>query len=255
MTLPPNDLTIVLVNSLYSSNIGATSRAMHNMGFTKLRLIAPNCSIDQNAKLAAATGQHALENRVTYSNWDEFNLTEPNGVRIALTARDGRTRAVHDLQSTLKSINIDRPLFFIFGREDHGLNGEDLRNSHYSCSLPTYSDNPSLNLAQAALLAMFVFRQSFGGIRSILDGQTLATVTTNKSNKRFLFPDETLRRWLLTLGFDLSKPRTNAYTTLRRMILHNIPTDREIKTFESVVQQTIRKLEIVKDKFQKQETE
>lgn len=242
-------LSIVLVRTLYDSNIGASSRAMNNMGFTRLILIDPKCEITYAAQQAAASGQEALQNRVTYKSWDEFYKCEKDGIRISLTARDGRGRQVGDLAETLAQIKNqassnegpqDLNLYFIFGPEDWGLSAEDLSLSHFACSLPTYSDNSSLNLAQAVLLSLFVFRQSFGGKRSVLDGQLRDR--KNEFNKHQVFPEETLKTWLIEMGFDLSKPKINAYSVLKKMLLKNTPTAKELNTLEIVLQQSIRKL-------------
>ena len=60
------ELRIVLVRSIYERNVGATSRAMANMGFTKLILVGPVCEFTIEANMAAATGQYALENKTIY---------------------------------------------------------------------------------------------------------------------------------------------------------------------------------------------
>jgi tRNA/rRNA methyltransferase len=62
-----------------------------------------------------------------------------------------------------------------------------------------------------------------------------------------VFPEETLKEWLITLGFSLDKKKTNVYTVLKRMILHNVPTPKEVNMLETVLQQTIRKLKNKKD--------
>jgi tRNA/rRNA methyltransferase len=226
---------------------------MSNMGATRLILINPQCSIDYETQQAAATGQFALQNRVEFKSWDEFYATESNGIRIALTARDGRARAAYDFRSTLdrlEQINTTTELgaasqiYLIFGPEDCGLSLDDVKECHYCCSLPTFGENWSLNLSQAVLLTLFILRDSWGGERTTLDGQFrsrdfLERESVKKAN---LIPDKTLRLWLETLGFDISKRRINVYTVLKRMFLHNIPTPKELKIFETVLQQNIRRL-------------
>jgi tRNA/rRNA methyltransferase len=247
-------LTVVLVRPTYASNIGSTSRAMSNMGVQRLILIDPNCKVDYSAQQAAATGQQALQSRSEYANWQEFYEKEPEGVRIALTARDGRGRNVRDLQETLEGLSrlvpdqelreahpgfIPAPhLYFFYGTESCGLSAEDLENMHFCCSIPTYGENPSLNLAHAAMLSLFIFRSVFGGTRR--EGQELGDGYRPVKNA-FYFPEESLRLWLETMGFNLSK-RMNVFTVLRRMLLHNVPTAQELRILETVIQQTIRRL-------------
>lgn len=256
------EINIVLVRPLYASNVGACSRAMSNMGAHQLFIVDRQCEIDYSAQQAAATGQEGLQKRIEYSSWEEFYDKESNGIRIALTARDGRSRQVFDLEDTLMKIRdsrlsqedvaaptVENKIYLIFGPEDCGLSFSDVKNCHYCCSIPTFGDNWSLNLAQAVLLALFITRKTWGGTRTVLDGQirpreikqneNLLAIKSQKSN---LLPDRTIKIWLETLGFDLSKKKVNVYTVMRRILLHNVPTYQEVRILETILQQNIRKL-------------
>ncbi|MFP5520039.1 MAG: RNA methyltransferase [Bdellovibrionia bacterium] len=246
----PFDVRVVLVRSLYDRNIGATSRAMSNMGFEKLILLAPKCEVTYEAQQAAATGQKALQQRVVYQSWEEFESQEPESIRIAFTARDGKGRNVQDLNLVFDHVRDVAPQFqkksetpftvhLIFGPEDWGLAGEDLEHSHFAACIPTYGENWSLNLAQAVLISLYDLRRSWGGQRTSLDGQQMPR---EKHSSSVMLPDETLKIWLTEMGFDLSKRRINVYTVLRRMLLQNTPTRKEITILETVLQQSIRKL-------------
>jgi tRNA/rRNA methyltransferase len=246
----PLDLRVVLVRSLYERNVGATSRAMANMGFTKLILLDPKCDFTIEANKAAASGQQALAEKVIYKSWDEFYKHEPRGIQIATTARDGRGRQTEDLESTLENLKTSHPDFLketetpitvhlLFGPEDHGLEGDDLKYANFCCCLPTYGQNPSLNLAQASLLTLFIFRRVFGGERTRLDGQQKPRAVQKKP---LIFPDETLKAWLTEMNMDLSKRRINAFTVLRRMLLQNAPSEKEFRVLEIVLQQSLRRM-------------
>jgi tRNA/rRNA methyltransferase len=221
---------------------------MANMGVSRLILVNPQCEITYSAQQAAATGQNALQNRTVYSDWPSFFNSEPDGIRISMTARDGRGRAVKDLATTLKWLSTEDsrlqdtelsvPIYLIFGPEDWGLSAEDLEFTHFACSIPTYGNNTSLNLAQAVLLALFIVRETLGGEKSLLEGETRGA----RANQEQVFPEATLQTWLTEMGFDLSKPKMNAYLVLKRMLLHNVPTQKELVILETVLQQSIRKL-------------
>lgn len=249
------DIRIVLVRSIYERNIGSTSRAMANMGISQLILIAPQCELTIEAQKAAATGQQGLQNRIVYANWDEFLANEPHSLKIATTARDGRGRQVQDLETTLKYFletnaeikkQSENPfvIHVIFGPEDWGLSAEDIKFANFCCSIPIYGENTSLNLAQATLLAMFIIRQTLGGQKTRLEGQQKPKAQQKKSE--FIFPDRTLEKWLLEMGFNLSKKKMNVYTVLRRMLLQNTPSAKEFRALEIVLQQSIRKLQELK---------
>lgn len=245
------EVRIVLVRTIYERNIGSTSRAMSNMGFDQLILVDPQCELTFEAQQAAATGQTGLQNRKTYKDWNEFQMQEPESIKICFTARDGKGRQVRDLDEILQDIREKAPQFqiksevpyvvhLIFGPEDWGLSAEDLEMANFCACLPTYGENWSLNLAQATLLAMFSLRKAWGGQRTPLEGQDLRRAPQGIEG---INPDQTLRKWLTEMGFDLSKKRINVYTVLRRMLLQNTPTKKELVILETVLQQSIRKLE------------
>lgn len=214
-------------------------------------LIAPQCEIDYEAQQAAATGQTPLLQRLVYANWDEFYRSHPEGIRLSLTARDGRGRGVRDLGQVLAELPLASPIlqksstqvvpiYLIFGPEDAGLSAQDLELTHHCCSIPTYGENWSLNLAQAVLLALFILRQSWGGERTPLDGMQPERTSTRAQ----AFPEATLRTWLLEMNFDLSKKKINAYTVLKRLLLQSTPTAKELRILEIVLQQSLRKLRL-----------
>lgn len=245
------DLRVVLVRSIYERNVGATSRAMANMGINQLILIDPKCEFTIEAQKAAATGQEALQNRLIYKNWDDFFSHEPRGLFIATTARDGRGRQAQDLESTLqnfkishKELNTDSEVPFVihlvFGPEDWGLSASDIQYANACCCIPTFGNNSSLNLAQATLLALFIFRTVFGGNRTQLDGYQKPKSLQKKPED--IFPDQTLKLWLTEMGFKLDKKKMNVYTVLKRMLLQNAPSTKEFKILEIVLQQSLRKL-------------
>lgn len=246
------EIHIVLVKSLYALNVGSVSRAMSNMRAHQLHLVQAQCTITYDAQQMAANGQEGLMNRKEYASWDDFFAQNPEGIRIALTARDGRARRLHDLKSGLQFIaqlpetkrSELNKLYLIFGPEDCGLSGEEIDLAHFACSLPTYGENWSLNLAQAVLLALFITRDTWGGERTTLDGQVRPREVRLKENLKSSnqLPETVIKDWIETLGFDLSKRRINAYTVLRRILLHNVPSTKELRILEVVLQQTLRKL-------------
>jgi len=250
------DIRIVLVRSIYERNVGSTSRAMANMGIQQLILIAPQCELTMEAQKAAATGQNGLQNRIVYKDWNDFLSHEPHSLKIATTARDGRGRQVQDLETTLKyfletNTEIKRQsdnafvIHIIFGPEDWGLSADDIQHANFCCSIPIYGDNTSLNLAQATLLAMFIARQTLGGEKAQFEGQQKPKALQKKPDA--VFPEKTLEKWLLEMGFDLSKKKMNVYTVLRRMLLQNTPSTKEFRVLEIVLQQSIRKLQELKE--------
>jgi tRNA/rRNA methyltransferase len=256
------ELRVVLVRSIYERNIGATSRAMSNMGADKLILVAPQCEIGFDAQQTAATGQAPLRDRIVYDSWTEFLKNEPDSIRICFTARDGKGRQVRDIDEVLEDIRTKSPQFrresdtpfpvhLIFGPEDWGLSAEDLENGHFAACIPTFGENWSLNLAQATLLGLFSVRKAWGGERTTLDG---GKDRRAPEGVEAINPDETMKTWLQEVGFDLSKKKINVYTVLRRMLMQNTPTRKELVILETVLQQNIRKMRKYNDLRKKLKT-
>lgn len=236
------EIDIALVRTEYPSNIGASARAMANLGGNRLILIDPKCKITHKAKQAAAGAQAQLRKRVTYPDWQSFYENEPEGIRIALTRRGGKKRRVNPLESSLKEARRKRKkiskIYLIFGPEADGLDVDDVAFAHQCCHLPVSGEFGSLNLAQAVLLALYITRQVFPP--KALPRQTTADM--DAVAQEFYFPDDSIREWLTAMGFDVSARKSSAYLTLKKLFLQKFPTKHEMQVLDAILQQNIRKL-------------
>ncbi len=234
------NLNLVLVRTEHSANVGATMRAVANMGWHRLIMVNPRCKIDSQARQMAVGCAGRLSEIVHYPTWSEFYATEGEGLRIALTRRAGKKRRVtpleHEIQGLAKS-DVEN-LYLILGPESDGLDSEDMAFVNHACHLPVYGDFASLNLSQAALLAMYIVRREITSENRV----QLTTGRPARPVRPFYFPDGTIRRWLEAMGFDISARRSSAYLTIRRLFLQNRPTRHEMQVLDAVLQQNIRKL-------------
>ena len=207
------------------------SRAMSNFGHEKLILIEPLCELDRTANKGAAQGQQPLRDCTIYASWEEYAEKEPDGPRIAYSRREGRRRPVYDINELTDwpPLSDGRPVSLIFGTEDHGLSGDDLRWAHRTCTLEIPGPLKSLNLSHAVVLAL-----------SQLPKLKPAEASEPEPVQK---PDEHLHRWLTALNFDLSSKNWNAYYSLHQMIMKSNPTQREMELFQSVIEQTLRRLD------------
>lgn len=242
------ELNVVLVRSIYSLNVGYTARAMTNMGANRLILIDPKCEMDIDARNGAAGAQDKLLKSTVHANWQEFLQKENEGVLWAFCGKQNKSMSPHgysrQVELVLKSpspIN-HRRHFLIFGPENHGLNQDDLQHVHQVTTLPTHSEFNSLNLSHAVLLALHIFMDSVQKI----EAPNLAKNRVDQENEsdagHLQFPDQAIRDWLTAIGFQIDERNRNAFTTLKRLMLSHLPSAKELKLFEAIVQQTIRKL-------------
>ena len=234
---------VVLSRSLYDSNIGASSRAMTNMGAQDLILVEPQCQVTYAAQQAAASGQAPLQNRKVYSSWQEFYNQEPSGLRFCFSARDGRGDPLWDFSEVLGRLQSQRTegenVYLIFGPEDAGLSSKEKEFAHYNVRLPTFGNNSSLNLAQAVLLALFILRTNWRAPKTQESPVRHHGAATNEIS---CF-ESTLKSWLMEIGFALENRAFSAYTVMKRVLLHNVPTKKELAVLETILQQSRRKLE------------
>jgi len=69
-------IRIVLVNTTHPGNIGATARAMANMGLDRLYLVAPQTFPSGEATVRAAGADHLLERATVCESLDDA-VAEP----------------------------------------------------------------------------------------------------------------------------------------------------------------------------------
>lgn len=207
------------------------------MGAQKLILIAPECEIDLQARQGAAGAQTHLMESTKYDTWEDFFKNEDEGVIIAFCARGKKDMDALPIAERMQDIKNKvagsvTPLYFVFGPEDHGLENEDLEYANFICTLPVYGNFKSYNLSHATLLALFIANQT---LFSTQPAEPMAS-------EKFYFPSEAIQMWLSKLGFSFGERRTDVYKVIKRILLRNLASQKELRILEAVVNQTIRKL-------------
>ncbi len=147
----------VLVRTKAAGNIGSAARALANMGFGDLRLVAPDASADRVASEMAVHGREILQRAVAYP--DLGAALHDRTLSIGTTCRPGFYRsgavplrtAVADLAAHHQH---DR-VALVFGPEDHGLSNDDLRYCQRLITIPTAPLYTSINLAQSVMLVAY----------------------------------------------------------------------------------------------------
>jgi tRNA/rRNA methyltransferase len=146
------EIEIVLVAPIYEGNVGFVARVMKNFGFSRLVLIDP-CALGNEAKARAAHAQDILDRAEWCTIEDVFarsslviattgTVSKPvcHSMRMPFySPRELRER----IQDTGGRISI------LFGRENWGLNNEEVKRSDMICTIPTAEEYPILNLSHA----------------------------------------------------------------------------------------------------------
>ncbi len=166
MTMNSNALDqfhVVLVEPAESLNVGSVVRAMMNLGFRHLHLVAPRRYDAARARITACSaGQPLLESLVIHERFEEalFGMEEVVGFAM----REGENPA-HFV--TLPAWATDLPArqqrktALVFGPEDNGLRNEHLEQCRWVVRIPSAFEFPSFNLAQSVLLVLYEITKAF----------------------------------------------------------------------------------------------
>jgi TrmH family RNA methyltransferase len=154
---PITDLIhIVLVETQDSINIGNVARAMSNLGFHHLHLVAPR-GWDIGRAKASGCGAEALLDSLKIHPDLPSALSDIQDV-IAFSARAGKNRPTPTALIPWMNDFMSAPVkttALVFGPEDTGLTNEHLLNCGTVVRIPTSKENSSFNLSQAVLLALY----------------------------------------------------------------------------------------------------
>lgn len=159
------NVRIVLVGTTHPGNVGAAARAMHNMNFSRLSLVDPQCPVGEIAYARASGANSLLDNRATHATLQEA-IADCSLVIAA--SRRRRSLAWPELDpgqmaERLLALGDNQQAALVFGREHSGLTNEELQLCNAMVMIPTNPAFSSLNLAAAIqVLCYEVFRRLEG---------------------------------------------------------------------------------------------
>jgi tRNA/rRNA methyltransferase len=146
------DIDIVLVSPLYEGNIGSAARVMKNFGFLRLVLVDP-CTIGDEAVIRAGHAQDVLSSAETVSFHE---LVARSELIIATTGEVSKSicrpmRMPYYSPCEIRELidGVKGRVSVLFGRENWGLNNDEVRESDIICTIPASPDYPILNLSHA----------------------------------------------------------------------------------------------------------
>lgn len=153
-----NAFRIVLIEPLYSGNVGAICRAMANMGFSDLTLVAPRIvdGWEEGGKLAVHAGG-LLQRRREVATLDEAvaDCTAVVGTTARLGLYRQHVRTPREWAPELLQTAARGRVALVFGREDNGLANDEVARCTHLIRIPTSTDYVSINLAQAVMICCY----------------------------------------------------------------------------------------------------
>lgn len=151
-----DNIFFTLVEPKEQGNIGASARAIKNMGFRNLCLVNPP-KIDNEAYWFACNANDILESAKIYNTLDD--AIGDKALVIGTTRRIGKRRGlifpITEATKKIREIAFNNKVVMLFGREDKGLFNKEIEKCGFSITIPTSYEQPSLNLAQAVLIVAY----------------------------------------------------------------------------------------------------
>lgn len=155
------NIKVVLVNTSHPGNIGATARAMKNMGLNDLVLVDPEDFPSGVATGRAVNAIDILDSAAVVP--DLKTAVAECGLVIGASARSRRIPwpVIGPDECALKAVkeSSTNSVALVFGREASGLSNEELEQCHFHVQIPSNPDYSSLNLAAAVMLICYEVRK------------------------------------------------------------------------------------------------
>ena len=223
-------------------NIAAVVRAMKNMGPASLVLVRPG-EYDASRIHFVAHDSEDIVARIRHCDTVDEALEGCIHVAAYTARRRAAKRRVSDPRTAAEALvefAEEGDVALLFGREDRGLDNESLDRAHVVVTIPT-TDYASLNLAQAALIAMYELRLAAPEhARPSRPPRKDAPPATSEQFER-LFGD--VERALVAIDFFKTRNEDLVLRSFRSLTFRAAPDAREIELLRAMAIEVSRSLE------------
>jgi TrmH family RNA methyltransferase len=247
-----DNVCVVLVEPQDPVNIAAAVRAMKNMGVRQLRLVNP-VEYDPSRVERVAHDTRDIVSEVRH--FASLAVAIADCVFAAgFTARRRKAKwklvSPREVATPMLEAAAAGPVAIFFGREDHGLSNESLDRAHAVVTIPT-SDHPSLNLAQAVLIALYELHIAANASRTIAPPRKDAPPASAEQLQRY-FTDAD--KALATIDFFRTRNEELVLRSLRSLTYRAAPDAREIDMMRSIAIEVMRAIERANGKTRDEST-
>ena len=227
-------ICIVLVETTHPGNIGATARALVNMGLSDLRLVRPQVFPSPDAAARAASGEALLSAARVFSSLDD--AIADCGLTIGTSARS-RTLSwpmvePRECGEKLVAEAEQGPVALVFGRENSGLTNEELQQCNYHVCIPANPEYSSLNLAMAVQTLCYETRMAYLNKKPKAQEEDEAVYPNAKQTELFY---EHLEQTLNDTGFIIKQHPGMVMTKLRRLFNRARPEEAEMNILRGIL--------------------
>jgi TrmH family RNA methyltransferase len=225
----------VLVEPKSPGNVGASARALANLGFRRLELVAPACQHrGQDATRMAVDAVDVLLGARVHATIDE--ALAGAATVIGTSRRVGKQRRPHfrldEIAGDLPRLAGSGEVAFVFGREADGLEHAELDRCTHLVHFLADDAYPSYNLAQSVLLVAYETRKALEGALPPSD-ESLADHETREA--MYVHLDAALR----AVGFLQDPTSEGMMRRLRRILGRAELTPGDVKVVRGIARRML----------------
>ncbi|MFB6093739.1 MAG: RNA methyltransferase [Halanaeroarchaeum sp.] len=230
---------VAVVDAETPGNVGTIARAMKNFGFEDLLLVDPP-DLDPDGEAYGFAGQ-AREDVLPNATELDFETLAREYHTVGFTAITNEDDSKHvrfpyvtpgELAADLAAL--EAPVALVFGRERVGLRNDELARLDRIAAVPASERYPSLNLGQAATVALYELRDL-----GMADSQLPDREHTRASEREIEGLYEEFETLLESVGHREEK-RAKTMRLIRRLVGRAHPTGREVSTLRGVFRRARR---------------
>jgi TrmH family RNA methyltransferase len=227
-------IRIVLVDTSHPGNIGASARAMKNMGLSSLVLVRPQSHPDPEA-VARASGAADLLAQARVETTIDAAIADC-GLVLGASAR-GRSARHRVLDARRAAVELvaaaaARPAAVLFGGERNGLANEELAQCHALIRIPAAAEYESLNLAQAVQIVCY---EVLMATRAAAAGPPQETALEPAAAREMAALHAHLDVVLERVGFKHDGNAAQLGPRLQRLLARAVPDDSEVRILRGLL--------------------
>jgi len=151
------NIFFVLVEPREPGNIGASARAIKNMGFRNLCLVKPPPEMSEEGRWFARNAHDVLDSAEVHKSVEE--AIRDKALVVGTTKRVGKRRGVilpvEQGTARIRDVAANNKVAILFGREAQGLNNDEVDQCGFLLKIRSSSIQPSLNLSHAVLIIAY----------------------------------------------------------------------------------------------------
>ncbi len=249
--------SVILISPQESGNVGAAARVMKNFGLRDLRIVSPRCDFDGETARAFSSGAAELLRKIQVFQTLQDALKDRE-LSIAVTGIGGKLHKFDCVgllpENLLENRKAESKGALVFGREDHGMTGEEMEACDFRWTLPTQKSFPSLNLAQAVAVSIAGLAEASSrlghlkkpmpttkSLGTLEGGQGKLDLPANQENIQLLMSH--FEELFLKTGWNNDTRTKSSLQKIRNVLARAVISQREANLFHGICKNALYALE------------